>query len=167
MFRSLNKTFSAAYYHELARDLQAFGYGIQSNPRGDFQIEGVSKDLCDRFSKRHHQIGAKIQELLDARPELVEGNLKDLREWIAQTERERKVTGIKPEALVGVWHSQLTPDEKQRLLELAKKPRAPTHRDNGTLLPTRFNGLKPVRPSLGRPRARIVECGIGTRAGRD
>ncbi|MCI0538010.1 MAG: relaxase domain-containing protein [Verrucomicrobiales bacterium] len=112
------------YYHELARDLQAFGYSIQSNPRGDFQIEGVSKDLCDRFSKRHNQIDAKIQELLDEKPELAGSNLKDLREWIAQTERERKVTGIKAEALSELWDSQLSPDEKRALLELAKKPSA-------------------------------------------
>ncbi len=41
------------YYHELVRSLQRFGYGVENNPRGDFEIAGVSKELIDRFSKRH------------------------------------------------------------------------------------------------------------------
>src|SRR5207249_12209678 len=41
------------YYHELARTLIGFGYGIQNKARGDFEIEGVSQDLIERFSKRH------------------------------------------------------------------------------------------------------------------
>src|SRR5205814_1750832 len=85
------------YYHELARDLRTFGYGIQNNPRGDFQIVGVPKELSELFSKRHSQIDAKVQEVLDKKPELATSNLKDLREWIALTERERKITGIEPE----------------------------------------------------------------------
>lgn len=118
------------YYHELARDLQTFGYGIQSNPRGDFQIEGVPTELCDLFSKRHGQIDAKIQKLLNEKPELAGSNLKDLREWIAQTERERKVTGIKPEALRQLWDGQLAPGEKRRLLELTKTPAPQVQREN-------------------------------------
>ena len=39
------------YYHELVRSLTRFGYQVQSKPRGDFEIEGVSQDLIDRFSK--------------------------------------------------------------------------------------------------------------------
>ncbi|MGH7939654.1 MAG: relaxase domain-containing protein [Limisphaerales bacterium] len=31
------------YYHELARELKRLGYGTQNNPRGDFEIEGVSQ----------------------------------------------------------------------------------------------------------------------------
>jgi len=44
------------YYHELARKLRSFGYGIRNQARGDFQIEGVSDEICERFSKRHTQI---------------------------------------------------------------------------------------------------------------
>ena len=40
------------YYHELARQLRSFGYQIRNQARGDFQIEGVSEEICDRFSKR-------------------------------------------------------------------------------------------------------------------
>jgi len=44
------------YYHELARDLRSFGYQIRNLPRGDFQVEGVSEELCQRFSKRDAEI---------------------------------------------------------------------------------------------------------------
>jgi conjugative relaxase-like TrwC/TraI family protein len=35
-----------AYYHELARELRGFGYRIRNRVRGDFEIEGVSEQLC-------------------------------------------------------------------------------------------------------------------------
>ncbi len=38
-----------AYYHELARELRGFGYRIRNLSRGDFQIEGIAAELCDRF----------------------------------------------------------------------------------------------------------------------
>src|SRR5437870_4885055 len=34
------------YYHELAKDLRRFGYSVRNQPRGDFEIEGVSTELC-------------------------------------------------------------------------------------------------------------------------
>src|SRR5579862_2202476 len=34
------------YYHELARDLRKCGYGIRNRPCGDFELEGVSDELC-------------------------------------------------------------------------------------------------------------------------
>jgi conjugative relaxase-like TrwC/TraI family protein len=33
------------YYHELATSLQRFGYGVENNPRGDFEIVGLGKEL--------------------------------------------------------------------------------------------------------------------------
>jgi conjugative relaxase-like TrwC/TraI family protein len=39
----------AAYYHELTRELRGFGYRIRNRVRGDFEIEGVAEDLCERF----------------------------------------------------------------------------------------------------------------------
>jgi len=63
-----------AYYHELARDLRAFGYGIRNRARGDFQIEGISDDLCERFSKRRAEIDRALTRLLNEKPELVGGD---------------------------------------------------------------------------------------------
>src|SRR5208283_1867106 len=58
------------YYHELTRDLRCFGYQIRNQLRGDFQVEGISKELCERFSKRHEQIDAALEQLLADKPEL-------------------------------------------------------------------------------------------------
>src|SRR6266508_4115522 len=61
-----------AYYHELARELRAFGYRICNRARGDFQLEGVSEELCERFSKRHTQIDQALTKLLAEKPEMAE-----------------------------------------------------------------------------------------------
>ena len=49
------------YYHELVKSLQRFGYRVQNSPRGDFEIEGVSPELIDRFSKRRREIDEKTK----------------------------------------------------------------------------------------------------------
>jgi conjugative relaxase-like TrwC/TraI family protein len=111
------------YYHELARDLRQFGYEIENNPRGDFEIKGVAGDLISRFSKRHNQIDASIEKLLKEKPELAKGNLKELRSQIAQAERSRKMPDITLPELQRLWDSQLTSAEKQPLRKLALQPK--------------------------------------------
>jgi conjugative relaxase-like TrwC/TraI family protein len=110
------------YYHEYARDLRKHGYEIENTPRGDFQIKGVSRELQSRFSKRHNQIDASIEKLLKEKPELANGNLKELRSQIAQNERSRKIEGIALPELQRLWSSQLTGDEKQSLRNLTSQP---------------------------------------------
>ena len=66
-----------AYYHELARELRGFGYRIQNRARGDFQIEGISDELCRRFSKRRAEIDRAMAKLLDEKPELAGGDVQD------------------------------------------------------------------------------------------
>jgi conjugative relaxase-like TrwC/TraI family protein len=59
------------YYHELVRLLQKFGYGVENNPRGDFEIVGVSRELIDCFSNvvtswlPHLQAALKYNEPLN------------------------------------------------------------------------------------------------------
>jgi conjugative relaxase-like TrwC/TraI family protein len=103
------------YYHELARDLRQFGYQIENNPRGDFQIIGIPNDICARFSKRHNEIDERIEKLLKEKPELAKSNLKELRSQIAQAERSRKISGIMLPELERLWDSQLTKLEKSVL----------------------------------------------------
>lgn len=114
-----------AYYHELARDLLDYGYEIENRPRGDFEISGVPNDICSRFAKRHHEIDERINKLLQEKPELANGNPKELRAQIAQSERTRKIAGIETTALKRLWDSQLTYEEKKHLARLRRsvKPR--------------------------------------------
>ena len=48
-------------------------------PRGDFQIEGVSEELCQRFSKRDAEIDKALAKLLADHPELGGANISELR----------------------------------------------------------------------------------------
>jgi len=117
------------YYHELARDLRRFGYEIENYPRGDFQIAGVDKELCSRFSKRHNEIDERIEKLLREKPELAGGNLKELRAQIAQAERSRKISGIRLSELERLWASQITQWERESLSKLVgqTKPETPVN----------------------------------------
>ncbi len=103
------------YYHELSRDLRRFGYDLVNHPRGDFEIKGVSKELCQRFSKRHEEIDEKTRELLAQKPHLAGGNIKELRDGIAQSERLRKIKGITAAELRKLWLGQVSDSEKETL----------------------------------------------------
>jgi len=114
------------YYHELARELRRFGYEIENHSRGDFQIIGVSQELCARFSKRHNQIDERIEKLLQDKPELARGNLKVLRAQIAQAERSRKISGIRLSELEDLWSSQTTQEERRLLSNLVRQSKSET-----------------------------------------
>lgn len=111
------------YYHEYARELRQSGYEIENKPRGDFEIIGVSSELQSRFSKRHNEIDASIEKLLKEKPELANGNLKELRSQIAQAERSRKIEGIALPELQKLWDGQITGDERNSLRKLARQPK--------------------------------------------
>ena len=106
------------YYHELARALRSFGYQIENKPRGDFEIQGVSPALIEKFSKRHREIDEKTRELLVREPEKADGNIAEIREHIAHKERARKIQDVGLTRLQAMWDAQLTPDEKASLRSL-------------------------------------------------
>ncbi len=108
------------YYHELVRSLQKFGYGIENNPRGDFEIMGVSKELIDRFSKRHHAIDEKTRELLEREPDKANQNIKVIRANIAHKERARKIKDVGIVKLQSIWSKQLSWKEWWQISRLDK-----------------------------------------------
>jgi conjugative relaxase-like TrwC/TraI family protein len=111
------------YYHELSRALRQFGYGIENQRRGDFEIKGVSTALIEKFSKRHQEIDQKTRELLERQPEKVNGNIAVIRDHIAHKERAHKTKGISLPELQTSWDRQLTAEEKASLGRLAtEKP---------------------------------------------
>src|SRR5438094_6041183 len=97
------------YYHELAKTLIGFGYAIQNKARGDFEIEGVSQELIERFSKRHREIDEKTRELLEREPEKVGQNINEIRERIAHKERSRKIKDVGLTRLQAIWDAQMNP----------------------------------------------------------
>ena len=108
------------YYHELVRSLQKFGYGIENNPRGDFEITGVSKELIDRFSKRHRAIDEKTRELLEREPDKANQNIKVIRANIAHKERARKIKDVGIVKLQSLWNQQLSWKERWQISRLDK-----------------------------------------------
>jgi len=103
------------YYHELARDLRAFGYEIQNHARGDFEIKGVPRKLCEIFSKRHREIDEQTRELLDREPGLIASNRGDVREHIAHSKRSRKLKNASVQRLRALWASQISLDDSAAL----------------------------------------------------
>lgn len=100
------------YYHELARDLRRFGYELENNRRGDFEVKGIPQELIERFSKRHNEIDRQTKELLEAEPDKRNRNVKDIRENIAHNKRARKIKDIGRGRLTSLWNGQLSPDER-------------------------------------------------------
>jgi len=110
------------YYHELTRELVKFGYQIENQPRGDFQIKGISPELNDKFSKRHKQIDDATRELLAREPDKASGNIAAIRENIAHKERARKIRDMGLEKLQRLWDGQMTASEKVSLQNLTVNP---------------------------------------------
>src|SRR6185437_7009697 len=108
------------YYHEMIRSLQRFGYGVENNSRGDFEIAGVSKELIDRFSKRHAEIDRKTRELLEREPDKAGQNIKAIRANIAHKERARKIKDVGIVKLQSMWNKELTWREWYQLHRLDK-----------------------------------------------
>ena len=110
-----------AYYHELARQLRSFGYQIRNQARGDFQIEGIPEEICNRFSKRDAQIDQALAALLADKPELAGTNLKGLRAKLAGERRTRKQKDLSRAELRTSWDAQLSEAERVSLRQLTNR----------------------------------------------
>ncbi len=112
----------SAYYHEITRELRGFGYRIRNRVRGDFEIEGVAEELCERFSKRHTQIDEALAKLLADKPELAGANFQALRAQLATAERTRKQKDLSRAELLTLWEAQLNDAERASLHQLSRLP---------------------------------------------
>jgi conjugative relaxase-like TrwC/TraI family protein len=109
------------YYHELSRQLRSFGYQIRNQARGDFQIEGITEAICERFSKRDAQIDQALAALLADKPELAGANLKELRAKLAGERRTRKQKDLSRAELRTLWDGQLSEAERFSLRQLTNR----------------------------------------------
>jgi conjugative relaxase-like TrwC/TraI family protein len=109
-----------AYYHELARELRGFGYRIRNLSRGDFQIDGIPAELCDRFSKRDAEIDKALAKLLADKPELAGSNIAELRARLATEKRTRKQKYLSRDELRAIWCAQLSQADRELLRGLTK-----------------------------------------------
>jgi conjugative relaxase-like TrwC/TraI family protein len=115
------------YYHELARALRSCGYTIVNAARGDFAIAEISRDLCERFSKRHREIDEKTRAFLELYPDKQAGNEAAIREHIAHKDRARKTADVGSERLRELWFRQLSVEEADSLRQARHKDRQFEH----------------------------------------
>jgi ribosomal protein S8E len=94
---------------------------VENNPRGDFEIAGVSKELIDRFSKRHREIDEKTKEFLEREPDKANQNIKVIRANIAHKERARKIKDVGIVKLQSIWNQQLSWKERWQISRLDKQ----------------------------------------------
>lgn len=120
------------YYHELARPLRSFGYTVVNSGRGDFELAEISREVCERFSKRHHEIDEKTHAFLSSHPEKRIGNEAAVRENIAHKDRARKTAGPGIERLRRHWLEQLNREEVTAL----QKPHAQPNSDSSDRSPS-------------------------------
>jgi conjugative relaxase-like TrwC/TraI family protein len=121
MFRA-KRFANGIYEHELCRELHALGYRTHAAGK-NFEIEGISPEMIDRFSKRHRQINAETAKRI-ARDGSA-GNVKDLRAQVAHDKRRRKNKEATADNLRQSWLGQLVPAERAALQSLGKSPAAP------------------------------------------
>ena len=109
-----------AYQNELAREVKALGYEIREarDKKGQvtgFEIEGVSGELCERFSKRREEIEREIKKF-----EQKHGRTPDSAEIarISRETRDAKLTEITTPEVRAKQRAQLLPGEWERFQEL-------------------------------------------------
>jgi len=67
--------------------------------RSDFEIAEISRELCERFSKRHREIDEKTRAFLASHPDKQAGNEAAIREHIAHKDRRREMVPTIGESL--------------------------------------------------------------------
>jgi conjugative relaxase-like TrwC/TraI family protein len=110
------------YDHELCRELHALGYRTRAEGKS-FEIDGVSQEAIERFSKRHRQIDAETARRIAGNR--AGGNVQDIREHVAHDKRRRKNKEATAESLRKSWYGELNPGERAALEKLGKGTGAP------------------------------------------
>ena len=150
------------YYHELARELRGFGYHIRNLLRGDFQVEGIPEELCERFSKRDTEIDKALAKLLMDKPELMGANLKELRAKLATEKRTRKQKNISRDELRTLWDAQLSRSLNVRVLRRCARQQNPApeiagEEKKGLYCWKRCNGQRSIS---SRRSSVVLECQV-------
>ena len=107
---------TAVYRNELAKQVRAIGYGIRPVKHG-FEIEGVSDDLIQRFSKRSQQRDAVVKEM---EQRLGRKLTNDEVAHAVHQSRARKIKGISTQEVRKHQLAQLRPDELVALQKLSE-----------------------------------------------
>ncbi len=145
------------YYHEFARELKTCGYRIRNRARGDFEIEGVADELCQRFSKRDAEIDAALAKLLTEHPELGGANIAELRAQLATEKRTRKQKDMSRDELRTIWNSQVSKAERDALRQLSRQ-QSPTAKEQNQV--TLAEAVQWAEEHLFDRNSVVLECQV-------
>jgi conjugative relaxase-like TrwC/TraI family protein len=120
MFDAMN-FLTEVYRNEMTHRLQAMGYQLRQTAHG-FEIQGVSDEIIQRFSKRRQAILAESTHLEDELKQVVSNNS---RAAIAHHLRERKLRDLGSTELRALQRAQLSANELAALELLKTGPPAP------------------------------------------
>jgi conjugative relaxase-like TrwC/TraI family protein len=109
------------YRAELARRVQDLGYRLRQT-KGGFEIEGVSEELIQRFSKRRQAILAEASRLEEELGKTVSNNG---RAAIAHAIRERKLRDLSPAEVRAFQRAQMSAAEIAGLERVKVEAMAP------------------------------------------
>jgi conjugative relaxase-like TrwC/TraI family protein len=131
---------TAVYRNELAKRVQEIGYQIRPAKHG-FEIEGVSDEVLQRFSKRSQQRDKVVQEMEQKLGRKLTNN--EISHAVHQS-RAKKIKGISTAEVREKQLAQLSPDERQALQKICSVSNRPAFRiDTG--------GRKPSSDSRRQP----------------
>ena len=111
---------TAVYRNELAKRVQQIGYRIRPAKHG-FEIEGVSDELLQRFSKRAQQRDTMVREMEARLGRKLSNN--EIAHAVHQS-REKKVKGISTAEVREQQRSQLSAAERESLETLRASARS-------------------------------------------
>jgi conjugative relaxase-like TrwC/TraI family protein len=106
------------YRNVLAVELMAIGYSLRPTANG-FEIDGVSEDIIQRFSKRSRVIAAEAAKIAER---LGKPLTNDAMAAIAHATRQRKQTDVSSVELVDLQRAQLSEAELASLERLSPHP---------------------------------------------
>jgi conjugative relaxase-like TrwC/TraI family protein len=132
------------YRAELARRVQNLGYRLRQT-KGGFEIEGVSEDLIQRFSKRRQAILAEASRLEEELGKTVSNNG---RAAIAHAIRERKLRDLSPAEVRAFQRAQMSATEIADLERLKAEAMAPAPKPRVAAVAAEAQQRVEVQPEL-------------------
>lgn len=91
------------YRSELAKEVKALGYGIETKANGTWDIAGSRAEVLENFSKRSAQIDAQVAEM---RANGIKGSEDKLRSMAQHNMKSAKDPSISKDDLIANWKEQ-------------------------------------------------------------
>jgi conjugative relaxase-like TrwC/TraI family protein len=106
---------------DLVQNLERLGYGIDDKPRQGFEIEGVSRELMQRFSSR-------AKEIAQVREEMAPSRFLSTRDASVRTRDDKKEEPATYREYLEFQRNKLTPSERISLNQTVERAYERSHK---------------------------------------